>query len=66
MKIRFSDFETVTRAKTLPAATDALESIRRAAFECLGRVELKKRVRLVGVRVGKLERVSSGGEDMEE
>ena len=66
VKVRFSDFETVTRAKTLPETTDSLESIRRAAFECLGRVELKKRVRLVGVRVGKLERVSSGEEDMEE
>ena len=66
VKIRFSDFETVTRAKTLPETTDSLESIRRAAFECLGRVELKKRVRLVGVRVGKLERVFSGEKDIEE
>ena len=66
VKIRFSDFETVTRAKTLQAPTDSLESIRRAAFECLGRVELKKRVRLVGVRVGKLERVFSGEKDIEE
>ncbi len=66
VKIRFSDFETVTRAKTLPAPTDSLESIRRTAFECLGRVELKKRVRLVGVRVGKLERVFSGEKDIEE
>jgi DNA polymerase-4 len=66
VKVRFSDFETVTRAKTLPDPSDSLESIRRAAFECLGRVELKKRVRLVGVRVGKLERVSSVEEDVEE
>lgn len=66
VKVRFSDFETVTRAKTLSAASDSLESIRRAAFECLGRVELKKRVRLVGVRVGKLERACSGRERVEE
>ncbi len=66
VKVRFSDFETVTRAKTLQAATDSLETIRRAAFECLGRVELKTKVRLVGVRVGKLERECSGKEGLAE
>lgn len=55
LKIRFSDFETVTRAKTLPDPSDSEEEIRKAAFECLKRVELKKRVRLIGVRAAKLE-----------
>lgn len=54
LKIRFSDFETLTRAKTLPEPTDSEEEIRRAAFECLKRIELKKKVRLIGVRAGKL------------
>jgi DNA polymerase-4 len=58
VKVRFSDFKTVTRAKTLQETTDSLEEIRRAAFECLGRIEIKKRVRLVGVRVGRLEKNS--------
>jgi DNA polymerase IV len=59
VKVRFSDFKTVTRAQTLPLPTDLLEEIRKAAFECLGRVELKgKKVRLIGVRVEKLESVS--------
>lgn len=57
IKVRFSDFETHTRARTLQAATDSLEAIRKAAFQCLKRVELKKKVRLVGVRLGKLENV---------
>lgn len=57
VKVRFSDFKTVTRAKTLQEATATLEEIRRAAFECLGRTELDKMVRLIGVRVGKLEKV---------
>ena len=36
---------------------DSTEEIRRAAFECLGRVELKnKKVRLIGVRAGNLEK----------
>ena len=56
VKVRFSDFKTVTRAKTLQEATATLEEIRRAAFECLGRTELDKMVRLIGVRVGKLEK----------
>jgi len=56
VKIRYSDFKTVTRARTLDHATSGLEEIRKAAFECLGRVELKNRkVRLVGVRAGNLE-----------
>lgn len=61
VKVRFSDFETVTRATTLREPTDSLEKIRKAAFECLGRVELKKKVRLIGVRAGKLEKASLGG-----
>ena len=51
VKIRFEDFNTLTRARTLPAETGDLEVLRKAAFECLGRIELKKKVRLVGVRV---------------
>jgi DNA polymerase-4 len=53
VKVRFSDFKTHTRAKTLPEAVDSLEVIRRTAFEALGRLDLKgRKVRLIGVRVG--------------
>ncbi len=56
VKVRFGDFKTVTRATTLAEASDSLEEIRRAAFDCLGRIELKqKKVRLIGVRVGRFE-----------
>jgi DNA polymerase-4 len=54
VKVRFSDFKTYTRAKTLGESTDSLEEIRRAAFDCLKRFELKKKVRLIGVRIGNL------------
>lgn len=62
VKVRFSDFETHTRAKTLKEPTDSLEEIRRTAFHCLSRFELslpklKKKVRLIGIRVGELEKV---------
>jgi DNA polymerase-4 len=56
IKVRFSDFETVTRATTVPHATDKDEEIRKAAFACLKRVELKKRVRLIGMRASHLEK----------
>jgi DNA polymerase-4 len=54
VKIRFSDFQTQTRAKTLADPTDDLETIRKIAFHCLNRFELNKKVRLVGVRIGGL------------
>ncbi len=54
VKVRFSDFKTYTRARTLAESTDSLEEIRRTAFDCLKRFELKKKVRLIGVRVGHL------------
>ncbi len=57
VKIRFGDFETHTRAKTLPAITDSPDEIRKAAFECLKRFEFKKKVRLIGVRVSGLEKI---------
>ena len=54
VKIRFNDFQTQTRAKTLPEPTDDLETLRREAFACLAKFELKKKVRLVGVRAAGL------------
>jgi len=56
IKLRFADFETHTREKTLPEPTDAEIAIRKAAFECLARLKLDRRVRLLGVRVGDLSR----------
>jgi DNA polymerase-4 len=58
IKIRFSDFETLTRAHTLDAATDSQDAIRRAAFECMKRIEFKKKVRLIGIRLSGLEKAN--------
>jgi len=58
VKIRFNDFKTYTRAKTLSRHTGSEEEIRKAAFDCLGRIELKKKVRLIGVRASNLEKSS--------
>ncbi len=54
VKLRFGDFKTLTRAKTLPDYSDSLEEIRRAAFDCLNRFDLNKKVRLLGVRLSGL------------
>ena len=56
IKLRYADFETHTRVKTLPEPTDSETAIRKAAFECLGRLKLDRKVRLLGVRVGELTR----------
>ncbi|WP_374680657.1 DNA polymerase IV [Accumulibacter sp.] len=54
VKLRFADFQTVTRDLTLAAAIDDAQAIRRAAGECLRRVPLDRRLRLLGVRVSAL------------
>ena len=56
IKLRFEDFRTVTRAQTIATPTDDAKVIRRAAGACLKRVDLSRRIRLLGVRVGALSR----------
>ena len=50
LKLRYDNFKTVTRANTLAAPTQDALAIRRAAGECLKRVPLERRIRLLGVR----------------
>ncbi len=57
IKLRFEDFKTVTRDLTLPEAVADAAAIRHAAGLCLKRVELSRRLRLLGVRVGSLVKV---------
>ena len=63
IKLRYEDFKTVTRDVSLPVATDDASAIRRAAGECLRRVPLEQRIRLLGVRVSALSRRSEMPED---
>jgi DNA polymerase-4 len=60
VKLRFDDFRTVTRDLTLPAPTDEAAAIRRAAGQCLKRVELSRRIRLLGVRAAALVHSDAG------
>jgi DNA polymerase-4 len=57
IKLRFDNFRTVTRDQTIEAPTQDAKAIRRAAGECLKRVELTRRIRLLGVRIGSLSPV---------
>jgi DNA polymerase-4 len=54
LKLRYDNFRTVTRDQTIAVPTDDAHVIRRAAGECLKRVPLDRRIRLLGVRVGAL------------
>ena len=57
IKLRFDDFKTVTRDLTLPSAVADAQAIRHAAGLCLKRVDLSRRLRLLGVRAGGLVRL---------
>lgn len=60
IKLRYGDFQTVTRDTGLAAATADATEIRLAAGRCLRRVNLDKRVRLLGVRATGLEPALDG------
>ena len=59
LKLRFDNFKTVTRVQTIETPTSDAQTIRRTAGECLKRVTLDRRIRLLGVRVDNLS--SSSG-----
>lgn len=65
IKLRFADFQVVTRDLSLPVATADAQAIRRAAGECLKRIPLEQRIRLLGVRVSGLRPAagSNAGDD---
>ena len=66
IKLRFDDFQIVTRDQTIGYFTSDAQEIRRFAGQCLKRAPLQKRLRLLGVRVGallKAEDAKAGNED---
>jgi DNA polymerase-4 len=62
IKLRFADFVTCTRDLSFAGWTADVRTLRRAAFECLKRIDLDRPVRLVGVRVSELRRAESAGD----
>ena len=61
VKLRYTDFRIVTRGQTLAQPTADAKTIRHTAGLCLKRVDLARRFRLLGVRVGGLQRLDSLG-----
>ncbi len=57
IKLRFDDFKIVTRDMSIDESTQDAGTIRLAAGLCLKRVDLTRRLRLLGVRVGNLRRL---------
>ena len=67
IKLRYDDFKIATRDQTLEGYTLDAQTIRQVAGQCLKRVPLRKKLRLLGVRAGtleKLENLSVGAENM--
>ncbi len=58
IKLRFDDFKIATRDQTLALPMQDGQTIRQAAGQCLKRVPLGKRLRLLGVKVGGLIRLA--------
>ena len=54
VKLRYANFQIITRDLTLPAPTDEGAQIRKAAGECLKRFPLEQKIRLIGVRASGL------------
>ena len=54
IKLRFDDFRTLTRDITLQGTIDDAKAIRKAAGDCLKRVPLTRKIRLLGVRASGL------------
>lgn len=59
IKLRYDDFKSVTRDLTIDQYTADAVRIRQVAGQCLKRVPLEQRLRLLGVRVGTLRKTSS-------
>lgn len=62
IKLRFEDFKIVTRDLTLAEAVQEAEMIHQTARQCLKRVTLDRRIRLLGVRISSLEPEQAEGQ----
>ena len=58
IKLRYEDFRIATRDLTVQAYTDDAQAIRKIGGQCLKRVPLEQRLRLLGVRASSLAKAS--------
>ncbi|MDI9330283.1 MAG: DNA polymerase IV [Alphaproteobacteria bacterium] len=59
IKLRYENFQSVTRDISVDEPTDDPQRIRQLAGQCLKRVDLQRRFRLLGVRVSSLMRADA-------
>ncbi|MGB4117518.1 MAG: DNA polymerase IV [Polaromonas sp.] len=59
IKLRYDDFKIATRDQTLDSYTNDAKTIRQTAGQCLKRVPLDKKLRLLGVRAASLEKTEN-------
>ena len=67
IKVRYDDFSTVTRARSVAAAVNELDAVWTVAVELLRRLDPPRPVRLIGVRVAGLDEdpgVSAGADQL--
>ncbi len=62
IKLRFDDFHVITRDTTIEKPTADAAAIRHHAGQGLKRVNLQRRIRLLGVRVGKLTKTADAAQ----
>ena len=55
--LRYADFETHSHTMPLSDATDDLDVIRETALGCLRLFQLEKKIRLIGLRLGDLQKL---------
>ncbi len=61
IKLRYDNFQIVTRDQTIELPVSDAKQIRRMAGLCLKRVDLTRRLRLLGVRIGSLQSLAADG-----
>ena len=66
IKVRLDDFSTHTRARSLSAPVNDLETVRRVAAELLSELDPPRPVRLLGVRVAGLDEAAPAPSDQME
>ena len=64
IKVRFDDFSTITRSRTVPVATDVTMEIYQTAAQLLDEQVPQGAVRLIGVRTEGLVRAADTGEQL--
>ena len=59
IKVRFDDFSTVTRARSIDAPVNDSRTVGQVALELLRRLDPRRPVRLLGVRVAGLDEAAA-------